>query len=263
MSGECLDDTYPTDALRFVTPPRILQPQPYSRPSNILSISDLGRTLNGTKNAARQMNMTDSCTFRKQKGNPDAGKISRRVGQQAGFTLVELLIVVIIVLVIGGFAAPNIMTFIHDAKLQGAGSDFSGLLQSARTHAVQDDRYYSTYIVSGSPREGYVDLKNNGGTGADPGDPLIELSSEVTPIAASNAPDTANLKGQFLPAGSTLPVQDGSLLSTPVIFNSRGLPCTTQSVTGGTICNSSRCGIDGLLGFLAGYQHPGLGGSHY
>jgi hypothetical protein len=84
-----------------------------------------------------------------------------------------------------------------------------------------------------------VDLSKNGGTGAVGTDPLIQISSEVVPIAASNAPDTANLKGQFLPSGSTLTVNDGTSSTAPIIFNSRGLPCTSISAPGGTICTSS------------------------
>ena len=159
---------------------------------------------------------------------------------KAGFTLIEISIVVVIVLVVGAIVVPNIVSFIHGAKLQGAGSDFSGLLQQDRIRAVQDDAYYATYIVtSGSLQVAYVDLLANGGTGADTLDPLISISGEVVPIAASSAPDTSNLKGQFLPTASTLTVNDGSSSTTPVTFGPRGLPCTKQTVTGGTICNSA------------------------
>ena len=172
------------------------------------------------------------------------GQMGRRVRPdheaKAGYSVVELLVVVLVVLIVAGIAVPNFVSYMHTDRLQGAGSDLSGLLQQARIRAVQDDTYYSTYfLTSGTPQEAYVDLKNNGGTGVDAGDPLITISSEVTPTAASGAPDTSNLKGQFLPTGSTLTVSDGSLSSSPVIFSPRGLPCTTQSVTGGTICNSA------------------------
>jgi type IV pilus assembly protein PilA len=158
---------------------------------------------------------------------------------KAGFTLPELVIVVAIILILAAIAVPNIMNYMHAAKLRGAGSDFSGVLQLARIRAVQDDRYYSTYIIAGPPQEAYVDLTSNGGTGVVAGDPLIEIPPEVTPVAAANAPNTANLQGQFLPAGSGLTVKDGSTTGTPVIFSPRGLPCTTQAATGGTVCDSA------------------------
>jgi prepilin-type N-terminal cleavage/methylation domain-containing protein len=158
---------------------------------------------------------------------------------QAGFSMIELMAVVVIILIIAGFAVPNIMSALHMARLRGSAADFSSLLQTARLRSVQDDRFYSTYILAGTSQQAYVDLKANGGTGVDAGDPLVAISSEVTPNAAGSAPDTTNLKGQFLPTGSGLVVKDGSTTGTPVIFSPRGLPCTTQSATGGTVCDSA------------------------
>jgi len=158
---------------------------------------------------------------------------------QAGFSMIELMTVAAIILIVGGFAVPNIMSALHMARLRGSSTDFSSLLQTARLRSVQDDRFYSTYILAGTPQQAYVDLKSNGGTGVDAGDPLIVISNEVTPTAAGNAPDTTNLKGQFLPTGSTLVVGDGSTAGTPVIFSPRGLPCTTKAATGGTVCDSA------------------------
>ena len=159
---------------------------------------------------------------------------------QAGFSIVELLTVAAIILIVGGFAVPNIMSALHMARLRGSTADFSSLLQTARLRSVQDDRFYSTYILAGTPQYAYVDIKANGGTAVDPQDPLIVISDEVTPKAAGGAPDTPNLTGQFLPAGSGVVPKDGSTTGTPVIFSPRGLPCTTQSAaTGGTVCDSA------------------------
>ena len=159
---------------------------------------------------------------------------------QSGFTIIEVTLVALISFILAALAVPNIMCFIHTARIQGAGSDFAGLLQQARMRSVQDDNYYATYFsVSGTLQEAYVDISKNGGTGVTSSDALIQISSEITPTAASSAPDTSNLKGQFLPTGSTLTVNDGSSSSSPIIFNSRGLPCTSISAPGGTICTSS------------------------
>lgn len=159
---------------------------------------------------------------------------------RAGFTLLELMMVVLIVIIVAGVSVPKFLSFIYSARLHGAGSDFAGLLQQARIRAVQDDTYYSTYfITSGTIREAYVDLKRNGGTGVDTLDPMITVNKEVAAVAASSAPDTSNLSGQFLPVGSTLTVNDGNTSTTPIIFSPRGLPCSSLTVTGGTICNSA------------------------
>ena len=162
------------------------------------------------------------------------------LGNQDGFSLVEIACVVLIILIVMGIAIPNFLSFMHSARLQGAGSDFSGLIQQARIRAVQDDSYYATYFTSsGALQEAYVDISKNGGTGVTSSDPLIQIASEVVPTSASSAPDTSNLHGQFLPTGSTLLVNDGVSSSSPIIFNSRGFPCTSISATGGTLCSSS------------------------
>ena len=154
-----------------------------------------------------------------------------------GFTLVELVTVVAILLIIGGFATPITLDFIHASRIQGTATDFASLLQVGRIRSIQADTSYKTYILAGPPEEAYVDLNKNGGTQVDVGDPDIEISGEVAAIAATSAPSTPNLKGQFLPSGSTLTVNDG--LSTPVVFSPRGLPCTSVSATGGSVCDSS------------------------
>jgi Tfp pilus assembly protein FimT len=141
--------------------------------------------------------------------------------------------------ILTAIAVPKFMTYIHNARVQGAASDFGGLLQQARIRAVQDDNYYATYFsTSATLQEAYVDISKNGGTGVTSSDPLIQISTEVVPTAATSAPDTSNLKGQFLPTGSTLTVNDGASSTTPIVFNSRGLPCTSITANGETICSS-------------------------
>ena len=123
------------------------------------------------------------------------------------------------------------------ARLRGSATDYASLLQVGRIRSVQDDKFYSTYIVAGTPQLAYVDLTKNGGTGWVGPDPAIALSSEVSPIAAGSAPDTTNLSGQFLPAGSGVVPKDASAKATPAIFSPRGLPCTTQLA--GAVCTSA------------------------
>ena len=166
---------------------------------------------------------------------PRTPRVSRR-----GFSLIEVLVVVLLIAVVTGIAVPKFLTLLHQVRLQGAASDFAGLLQQARMRAVQDDNYYSTYFNgSGNSRLAFVDVSKNGGTSVTTSDPVISIPGEVVPTSASSAPDTSNLKGQFLPTGSTLPVSDGTLSTSPVVFNSRGLPCSSITTTGGNICSSS------------------------
>jgi len=175
----------------------------------------------------------------------------------SGFSLVELMMVVIIVLIVAGTAIPYIASSIHTAHLRGAASDLASLLEQNRIIAIRDNRYYSTYILAASgntPQEAYVDVYpasatgptgGNGGTGVasassyPPGDPVIPLNSDVTPQAASSAPNTSNLQSQLLPSTTSVTPVDTTV--TPATFGPRGLPCTPITVTTGgpKVCDSS------------------------
>jgi Tfp pilus assembly protein FimT len=168
-------------------------------------------------------------------------------GRQAGFSMVELCLVTVIVLILVGAAVPKMLTTIRTAKFRGGMSDFSGLLQTARIYAIRDNRFYSTYLLAANgntPQEGYVDMlpegttgpSGNGGTSVVTGDPLITIPSEVTKQAAANAPNTSNLATQLLPSNTPVPPTDATV--TPITFGPRGLPCIIVQITGGSVCNS-------------------------
>lgn len=178
-----------------------------------------------------------------------AGQQINYLAEQAGFSLVELCIVVIIALVMAATAVPTVLTSIRMAHLRGAASDFAGLLEQARIYAIRDNRYYSTYVLpasgSGQVAQAYVDMlpksvtggSGNGGTGIVAGDPQITISSEVVQQPVASAPNTSNLETQLLP--STTPVTPTDTSVSSATFGPRGLPCTPQALTGGSVCDSS------------------------
>jgi prepilin-type N-terminal cleavage/methylation domain-containing protein len=170
-----------------------------------------------------------------------------RSNRSAGFSLMEIAIVLTILLIIAGIAIPNIATALHAAKFRGAVSDFTGLLQSGRIYAIRDNRFYSIYILTGTganPQSGYVDMlpkgttgtSGNGGTALVSGDPLISIPPEVVQQPAASAPNTANLESQLLPSNTPVTPTDATV--TPFTFGPRGLPCLVVQLVGGSVCNS-------------------------
>jgi prepilin-type N-terminal cleavage/methylation domain-containing protein len=180
---------------------------------------------------------------------------------QDGFSLVELALAVIVILILTGAAVPSILTAMRQAHLRGAASDYAGLLEQARINAIRDNRYYSTYILAASGSSqvplAYVDMlpKNltgasgNGGTAIVTGDPEVAITTEIALQAVANAPGTSGLQSQLLP--STTPVTPTDASATPPTFGPRGLPCTPVTISGATICDSS----GGPTAFWAFFQN--------
>jgi prepilin-type N-terminal cleavage/methylation domain-containing protein len=150
-----------------------------------------------------------------------------------GFSLIELVLAVAVIMILAAFAMPSFSAAMHTAHLKGVVSDYSGLLQSERIKAVDDDRYYSAYIIGNSPSEAFVDIypqqtngaSGTGGTAVNAGDPLIPINQEISQRAVAAAPSTASLQLLLLPANSPVVPLDGSSTTSPPTFGPRGLPC--------------------------------------
>lgn len=136
-----------------------------------------------------------------------------------GFSLIEVMIVVSVVLILAAFAVPRLMNTVNDISLRYAASDFSGLVQSARIQAVR--RNTSFTILQGALPSGqqafYLDLPKAGVYTV--GDPMLPISPNMTvwPGIGSGAPN----EGAFI-AGLNFTVNPGG---SPPSFNARGLPC--------------------------------------
>jgi len=177
----------------------------------------------------------------------------------AGFSILELVVVLAILALVAALAVPNLITAVHASRLRGAGSDFAALLQQARMRAVQDDRYYSVYLLPNTNQE-FVDIYPqavNGASGSngqtlDPRDPVITLASEVNQQPQGAAPSTATLQTQFLGknAGAAA-LLDGGV--SPVTFGPEGVPCLPKQVVGGTVCNSTG-GLTPLTAYWVFFQ---------
>jgi prepilin-type N-terminal cleavage/methylation domain-containing protein len=142
-----------------------------------------------------------------------------------GFTLIEMLIVVAVILVLGAVAVPRVMNTVSDINLRYFATNYSGLLQSARIQAVRKNTFYTIQPVtlpSGTPAY-YIDLPNSGTyTG---GDPVLPVGSQITvfPGIGSGAPN----EGTFI-AGLNFTVNPGGNAPS---FNARGLPCVATANT--------------------------------
>ena len=95
---------------------------------------------------------------------------AQAIRQQRGFTLVELLLVLVILALIGGLVLPGIIGKAEGAKIKAAGSQVSRLAMAVESY----------YLDTGSTPESLAQLVTDGG---DPGwnGPYVKESSLKDP----------------------------------------------------------------------------------
>lgn len=192
--------------------------------------------------------MSATQPYRKQNNDVASPPAVTPRKSKSGFSMVELLVVVSIIMLVVSLAVPTLIQAVHTARLKGAGSDMASLLQVARIRAVRDDRYYSVYLInSNGAQQVYVDIypqnvngaSGSGGTALNFPDPSIALSAEITRQPQAAAPNIVNLAQQLLPTNpNNLVPSDASLAISPFTFGPEGLPCKPVVIAAGTVCNS-------------------------
>ena len=170
--------------------------------------------------------------------------------RQDGFTLLEALLVVAILLIVGAIVAPQMFKIIDAEKLQTAAQSYAGLMQVARTRSIQDNQAYQVLSdVNNGAAVAYVDL--NGNSQWDPQEPAVQRPTPID-IAQTNAPQGVQGFDTIRPLNTTPvlnlatnpPMVNSAGLPSPgIAFNERGLPCQRTAVT--APCNNISTVITG------------------
>ena len=151
-----------------------------------------------------------------------------------GFSLVELLVVMAVVLILAAFTTPITLNTMDAYKLRGSVSSVSGLAQRCRVLALQKNTTSHLYFQT---INGAVTIYCKTDTTAlQASDPQITLDTKFS-IGATPAA-TLDATTMWGSSGSTF-----SANSDPY-FNSRGLPCSAPSA--GAACST----INGYVYYL-------------
>ncbi len=149
-----------------------------------------------------------------------------------GFSLLELVVVVAIMLAIAAYAIPNLLSAIGDYKLRNTMSQVAAICQQRRIQAV---RANSTVVIDGAV------IAN-----ALPRGVTSSLPSTISGAPNFNTNALANYNAQAQ--------------SVPVQFNARGLPCVGIA----TACSNWDTANNEQVGFLIYFKmDKTLGGSGY
>lgn len=139
----------------------------------------------------------------------------------AGFTLLEIMIVLSVILIMGAIAVPMYLNMVYSVRLRSAASNLSGFIQRARITAAKNNAIYAIgYRPVAGAEEAYIDL-NLSGT-YDAGEPLLTFSPTITP--ATGAPNgTAGAPSAFVLVGDSAGTTYDN--ATTLAYSPRGLPC--------------------------------------
>ena len=166
-----------------------------------------------------------------------------------GFSLIELVVVIAIMLVVAAVAMPYFMGYLSNYRLRGALTDTAGFLQQMRMEAVR--RNITLQVTVGPQDHGrdvaWVDFP--GGTANwDPGEPYLELPTNVT-VQNVGHPGDATTLANFAAEPA----------ATGIEFNARGLPCVLNPPASSN-CENYDTG-NNQVGFVLYFKNTGAIGA--
>ncbi len=158
---------------------------------------------------------------------------------QSGFSMLELIIVVTIIVLVTAMAIPLVMNSTNNYRLRTAGTEYANLLQTARMKAVKDDQFYPVIVPSSGNMNACVDLNMNGACDAPVGaEPGVSFNPEVQFQATTSAPSVTALRALYLPStcGSNAACVTVNPSTWGPTFGARGLPCQAAVLALGGAC---------------------------
>jgi len=162
-------------------------------------------------------------------------KAKRRRVSSSGFSTLELVIVVAIILIAAVIAIPNAIQIWYNMELRATGNEVADLMQRARILAAKSNSYYTVcYSTSGGVQTVYLTQVTLSSTSACTYSAGTSVSIDLARLisAASGAPTGTNPSAyaSSIDTSSGTPCDNTCTLA----FSPRGLPCQFVTGTPGT-----------------------------
>ena len=165
--------------------------------------------------------------------SPGNGRRQLRSCAVRGFSLIELIVVVSILLVLGAIAVPNLMNTVANVRLRAAASSLSGLVQEGRQLAIKKNRTLTVrFITVNQGPYAFVQNAESTNTALGMVEPLngpiyseVQLGAPVVQVTVPTGGNPTPLTSTQL-GFTALDLTDPTNLPS---FNARGLPCKYSS----------------------------------
>lgn len=153
-------------------------------------------------------------------------RTDRQKETQTGFSMIELLVVVAIIVVVGGMTVPSLVQTWYDIQLRSTTAEVTDLMQRSRMQAARANvtpgipiRYRVTGPANGPMQQVYADYNNNNQW--DVGEPIINLPRISAAAGAPNGNGAPPAYVDTMDTTAGAPCDNTCTLA----FSPRGLPC--------------------------------------
>ena len=179
----------------------------------------------------------------------------RNLALSAGFSMIELLVVLAIALIVSAFAIPTMVTTLDDFKLRGSMGNVANITQRCRTQAIRQDASQRLHFSTVGNR---VVLFVTTSTDAA----VAPLTTDKQLSAQVWMPMQMSIPGAPAGAGAPTLLTGTIMWNTTLVpnvnvdsyFNSRGIPCLPDPVT--NVCNAT-------TGFVYYFKYKGAGAARW
>lgn len=134
----------------------------------------------------------------------DAKSVCLGSRQENGFSLVELLLSLVVLLIITTLAVPVVVRSLQSYQLNSTASQLSGMLKLTKFQAIRQNLPLSCQIQwNGTNWVVWVDSNGNGTP--DPSEPQMLVGGTFTLLSAGSVPDTSPIANTLGPGGTSIP----------------------------------------------------------